>query len=136
MKKNLFFAAFAVFSFFGQSQELFRIEFDGYQPISNRNGIPGGQAKLPIQGSIIVLGGMNELDGMGHYFFDSYGSKLIVDSLDISFDGTRNIVFRREDGRDFFDLFPTVRAKLVPLTHPPGDSANTNIDENKKLIKN
>ena len=130
MKRIAWFIIIAILPFFGQSQEMFRIEFDGYQSITNRNGVPGGQAKLPAQGSTIVLGGMNELDGLGYYFFDGYGSKLIIDSLDIAPDGTRSIVFRREDGRDFFDLFPTVRAKLIPLSHPESDSViNTNVDK-------
>ncbi|WP_273568292.1 hypothetical protein [Maribacter halichondriae] len=33
-------------------------------------------------------------------------------------EGIQNVVLRREDGRDFFDLFPTVSAKLIPIAHP------------------
>ena len=60
------------------------------------------------------MGGLNDWDGMNNYF-NLFGSKLIIDSTDRSSDGIQKVVLRREDGRNFFDLFPTVSAKLIPI---------------------
>jgi hypothetical protein len=60
------------------------------------------------------VGGLNDLDGMGNYL-NVYGSKLIIDSLDITSDGTQSVVLRREDGNNFFNLYSTMRAKLTPV---------------------
>ncbi len=101
--------------FFGQSQEAYRISLDSYQVLEDGRAFFGNQLKLPMTTGTIILGGLNELDGMGSYF-NVYGTKLVVDSLDLSFDGTKQVVFRREDGRNFYNLFPTLRAKLIPIS--------------------
>jgi len=73
--------------------------------------------KFPHNNLTLVMGGLNDWDGMNNYF-NIFGSKLIVDSSDRGRDGIQNIVLRREDGRNLFELFPTLRAKLIPFNHP------------------
>jgi len=44
-------------------------------------------------------------------------------------EGIQNTVLRSEDGRDFFDQFPTVSGKLIPVTHPQNENKeNMHID--------
>jgi len=99
------------------AQESFRLQLDKYQYIENNDGTMSNQLKFPNGNQVVIMGGLNDWDGMNNYF-NLFGSKLIVDSLDMGSDGIQNIVLRREDGRDFFDLFPTISAKLIPIEHP------------------
>ncbi len=96
------------------AQELFRLQFDTYQYVESKDGALGSHIKLPNNNATIIMGGLNDWDGMNNYF-NLFGSKLIIDSTDRSSDGIQNVVLRREDGRNFFDLFPTVSAKLIPI---------------------
>ncbi|MGB5498725.1 MAG: hypothetical protein WBM77_07325 [Maribacter sp.] len=115
--KNLFlFIVFASCCFHLEAQELFRLRLDTYQYVENNDGT-SGQLKLPNETATVVMGGLNDLDGMNNYF-NIFGSKLIVDSLVIGADGVQNVVLRREDGRDIFNLFPTISARLIPIIHP------------------
>ncbi|NHF58696.1 hypothetical protein FK220_005055 [Flavobacteriaceae bacterium TP-CH-4] len=63
---------------------------------------------------IPVVGGLDQWDGMNNYIY-VFGSKLIIESADLGSDGITRLVLRREDGLDFFNLFPTLRARLVPI---------------------
>lgn len=98
---------------FGQAQELFYIQFEnndvnGRSPIE-QNNISGKQT-----GAAIVIGGLDNWDGSGNYI-NVYGTKFIIDSLDLNSDGTRRAVLRREDGESFFNHLTTVNAKLIPV---------------------
>ncbi|MGB5821855.1 MAG: hypothetical protein WBG90_20395 [Saonia sp.] len=108
-----------IIPFFVQSQQMFRLQLDSYQQNETSFGTMDKQLSLPVKNSVVVLGGLNDLDGIGNYL-NIYGSKLIVDSSDVNSDGIRQMVLRREDGRDFFNLFPTIKAKLIPMEHPKG----------------
>ena len=114
MKKIVLFISIAILPFLGQSQELYKVFLDSYQPIANGNSSSGHHVKFPSGEANIVMGGLNDLDGMGNYF-NLYGSKLIIDSLDTQTDGTKKVVLRREDGQDIYGLFPTLNARLVPV---------------------
>jgi hypothetical protein len=61
---------------------------------------------------VAVMGGLNDWDGMNNYF-NVYGSKVIIQSKDVAYNGIINITLRREDGRNFFGLYPTIRAQLL-----------------------
>ncbi|MFT6795098.1 MAG: hypothetical protein ACJART_000230 [Maribacter sp.] len=114
MKKLLLYIFFGLTTSIVWAQELFHLTFEQNQTPINTTSIDTNEISLPVKGSMIIVGGLNDLDGMGNYL-NIYGSKLIVDSLDIASDGTQNVVLRREDGNNFFNLYYTMRAKLIPL---------------------
>lgn len=96
------------------AQTMFQLKFDEYQYMDRNIGVMGGQMKLPNGNAMVIMGGLNDLDGMNNYF-NLFGGKLIIDSLDMGLDGTQKIVLRREDGQDFYNLFPTISARLIPI---------------------
>ncbi len=118
--KALYIILFAFFSFVARSQEHFILSFDTFQEVENSSTSLKSQIKFPIENSVIVMAGMNDLDGMGNYL-NIYGSKLLVDSRKMTSNGQQEIILRREDGKDFYDIFPTLSAKLIPLTHGQSD---------------
>ncbi len=62
---------------------------------------------------VAVMGGLNDWDGMNNYF-NIYGSKVIVQSRDISSNGIITLTLRREDGDNFFGQYPTLKADIIP----------------------
>ncbi|MGK0494495.1 MAG: hypothetical protein ACJAU2_000874 [Maribacter sp.] len=114
MKKLLLYIFFGLTTSIVGAQELFHLTFEQHQTPINTTLVDTNEISLPVKGSTIIVGGLNDLDGMGNYL-NVYGSKLIVDSLDIASDGTQNVVLRREDGNNFFNMYSTMRAKLTPL---------------------
>ena len=110
------------------SQELYHLSFEQNQTALNTMQLDKNQIDLPVKRSTIIMGGLNNLDGMGNYL-NVFGSKLIVDSLDIASDGTQKVVLRREDGNNFFNLYPTMKATLTPVLHAEKSSRSSNILE-------
>jgi len=100
--------------FFAFSQEQYKISFDDFQLVEDSSTSLKNQMKFPFKDAIIVMGGLNDLDGLNNYF-NIFGSKLIIDERGVNSDGSHKLILRREDGRNFFDLFPTLSAKLTPL---------------------
>ncbi|MEO0527424.1 MAG: hypothetical protein AAFZ89_09365 [Bacteroidota bacterium] len=96
------------------AQQLYRLQWENYQQTEVLSGALDKEINLHGKNIIVTMGGLNDLDGAGNYL-NMYGNTLIIDSLDILSDGTRNVVLRREDGKNFFNLFSTVRARLIPL---------------------
>lgn len=120
MKKALLFTAFVIISIFAHSQEQYKISFDDYQLVEDSSTSLKSQMKFPFKETLVVMGGLNDLDGMNNYF-NIFGSKLIVQDQSINSDGSHSLILRREDGRNFFDLFSTISAKLMPLTSLEND---------------
>lgn len=114
MKNTVIYVLFVITPLFTQAQQLFRLQLDSYQKIETTSGTMGKEINLPDRNATILLGGLNDLDGIGNYL-NIYGSKLIIDSLNMGSDGTKHVVLRREDGLDFFNLFPTITATLIPM---------------------
>lgn len=115
MRIILFFVSFFVNSIIVTGQEQYKLSLDTYQEMENNSSAMKNQVNLPFANQIVVMGGLNDLDGMGNYF-NVYGSKLIIDSLDYAENGIKLVVLRREDGRNFYEIYPKLRAKLIPLT--------------------
>ncbi|QLG45661.1 hypothetical protein [Costertonia aggregata] len=122
MKNSILIIILLVLPFIGTSQELYTVQMDVYQTL--QTPAAGNKIRLPMNNTTIVMGGLNDLDGLGNYF-NIYGSKLIVDSLDTGTDGIKRVVLRREDGRNFLDLFPTITAKLIPLYRSGNNKENS-----------
>jgi hypothetical protein len=114
MKTSILYILLLFTPFLVGAQGLYHLTFEQNQTPINNNLVDTNEIRLSGKGSTIIVGGLNDLDGMGNYL-NVYGSKLIVDSLDIASDGTKNVVLRREDGNNFFNLYATMRAKLTPV---------------------
>lgn len=104
------------FCFTVEAQEVYRLTLDDYQYVENIDGGMGSFLKFPKTYSTVIMGGLNDLDGMNNYF-NIFGSKLIVHSLNKNIDGTQKVVLRREDGKNFLGIFPKISASLIPLIH-------------------
>lgn len=120
MKNMFLLIVFMSYCFHLEAQELFRLRLDKYQYVENNDGTTSGHLKLPNESATVVMGGLNDLDGMNNNF-NIFGSKLIVDSLDRGSDGVQKVVLRREDGRNIFNLFPSISARLIPIIHPENE---------------
>lgn len=114
MKKVIHLIAFLIIPFLAFSQEQYKISFDDFQLVEDSSTSMKNQMKFPFKDAVVVMGGLNDLDGMNNYF-NIFGSKLIVQEQSDNSEGSVSLVLRREDGRNFFDLFPTLSAKLTPL---------------------
>lgn len=116
LRKSIAMTVLLLVSYLGYSQSQFLLVFDDYQVVEDPNTSLQNQMRFPIMSSVVVMGGLNDLDGMGNYF-NVFGSKLLVDSKKPIQNGQQALILRREDGRNFFDLFPTISAKLIPTSH-------------------
>lgn len=116
----------------GFSQEQFILSLDEFQYVENSNTAMQSQMRFPMSEKVIVMGGLDHFDEIGKYF-NVYGSKLRVDNLSMGADGTHTVVLRREDGKNFFDLFPKVTARLIPIIHSDfAKEIEQNTDANSK----
>jgi len=116
MNKAILLLALLLSPLLGKAQELFHLSFEHKQSSIYSSWDDSNETSFPLKESTIIIGGLNDLDGIGNYF-NIYGSKLIVDSLEITSDGTQRVVLRREDGGNFFNLYPTIKAKLTPVRY-------------------
>lgn len=114
----------AIAPFLGHAQEQFILSLDEFQVVEDPSTPLQGQIRFPMSEKVIVIGGLDNLDGIGNYL-NVFGSKLIVDRRKMTSEGIHTITLRREDGRNFFNLFSTLRGKLIPLTHQRKIEAST-----------
>ena len=57
---------------------------------------------------------LNTTSGFG-WTFNYFGNVLVVEQLDVLADGTKQLVLRREDGKDFFSNRSTIKAIIKPI---------------------
>ncbi len=69
---------------------------------------------LPEQEIVQLENHLNTTSGFG-WTFNYFGNVLVVEQLDILADGTKQLVLRRENGRDFYSNRRTIKAILRPL---------------------
>lgn len=100
----------------GFTQEQFVISLNEFQYTESSGSSMQTQIRFPTSEKVIFMGGLDHLDEIGKYF-NIYGSKLKVDNLTMNGDGTHTVILRREDGKNFFDLFPKLTARLIPVSH-------------------
>ncbi|MEO1012288.1 MAG: hypothetical protein AAFX53_13350 [Bacteroidota bacterium] len=100
--------------FLANAQQTGVLAFDDYQSVRTSFSSSVHEIQLPTDDVLAIMGGLNDWDGMNNYF-NIFGSKLIVERMDHNTDGSKQIVLRREDGKDFYNLFPTITARLIPL---------------------
>ena len=117
------------YSLRAQQPRVFYLEIEPDQQVERVSGAAGPSVNVPVKSGIVVLDGAYDSEGLGQAIVFN-GSRLIIDSMSMGQDGWRYIVLRREDGRDFFDMFPTLRARMIPTTQRPEP------EENKDTISN
>jgi len=111
------FVLFTIIPLLGQAQEQFLLSIDECQMVEDANTSKKSQFRFSLNDMVLTMGGLNDLDGMGNYF-NVYGGKLLVEQMSLTSNGVQDIILRREDGQIFYSLFPTLNAKLIPLTSP------------------
>jgi hypothetical protein len=116
MKKTLLLILIVLSPLFGQAQEMFYIQFEDNE-VNRRSATEQVNLTKKQNGAAIIIGGLNNWDGGGNYI-NVFGTKFIIDSLDLNSDGTRRAVLRREDGENFFNHLTTINAKLIPVGKP------------------
>jgi hypothetical protein len=63
---------------------------------------------------IAVMGGLNDWDGANNYF-NFFGAKVIIEKMDKTSYGSTTLVLRREDGQNFYGLYPIMNAEVIPM---------------------
>lgn len=114
MKLHILFIGIMVPFFWGGAQQTGLFVLDDYQKIETSYASTTHEIQLPAEEVMAIMGGLNDWDGMNNYF-NIFGSKLIVERMDVNSDGSKQLTLRREDGRDFYNLFQTITAKLIPI---------------------
>lgn len=114
MKKEITFLIALLSISVSSGQQLVKLKFTPLQesiyPASSN--VP--QLKFNADPEVVaVMGGLNDWDGMNNYL-NIYGSKLIIQERDIASNGVIRIVLRREDGENFYGLYPTLNAEIIP----------------------
>lgn len=114
MKSIIIYLVIFLFAWSSCAQQVFNIEIEPLQQSKAFNGDIGSEITVPNRLATVVLGGTFNKEGLGRYIVMD-GAILMVDMLDIRPDGYYYVSLRREDGRDFFNLTPTLNAKLTPI---------------------
>ena len=112
---------FCFFTLAVSAQQLYYIEIEQDQEIEANNSRGGSLFSVAKRSGTVVLGGLQNREGIG-MFIESNGMKLIIDSMSDGLDGSKYVVLRREDGRLFYNVTPTLKAKLTPISQMQRDS--------------
>lgn len=70
---------------------------------------------LPEQEIVQLENHLNTTSGFG-WTFNYFGNVLVVEQLDVLSDGTKQLVLRREDGKNFYSNRRTIKAIVRPIT--------------------
>ena len=106
------------FTLTAQQPRVFYLEIEPDQQVDRVSGAPGSNISVPVKSGIVLLDGAYDSEGLGQAIVFN-GSRLIIDSMSMGQDGWRHVVLRREDGRNFYDMFPTLKARMIPTTQRP-----------------
>ena len=101
-----------------QQPRVFYLEIEPDQQVDRVSGAPGSNISVSVKSGIVLLDGAYDSEGLGQAIVFN-GSRLIIDSMSMGQDGWRHVVLRREDGRNFYDMFPTLKARMIPTTQRP-----------------
>lgn len=112
MKKLIYITLFLILMHNAQGQQLMKLRFLGAGEAETPFATMWTSTDFDNETIVAVMGGLNDWDGMNNYF-NVYGSKVLIESKDIAYNGIINITLRREDGRNFYGIYPTIRAQLV-----------------------
>lgn len=115
MKKIYLIILFSLSCLAVAAQEVYYLEVEPNQQVDVQGGSSGTIANFEKLNGVVMLGGLHNKEGIGK-FIEVNGNKLIIDSMTPMFDGTKEVVLRRKDGRLFYGLFTTLRGRLSPMT--------------------
>lgn len=117
MHRLLLFVLLAAFCLTdGHSQnKIYKIEFQHFED-SRGDSSMDMIAELPRSEYIQFEMPMNVSSGLGPTF-NYHGYVVIIDQISFQEDGSYNVLLRREDGKDFFGYYPTLRAILKPSSN-------------------
>ena len=69
---------------------------------------------LPYEETVKLANPLNSQSGLGATF-NYYGTVVVVDQMNLLPNGDRQLVLRREDGKNFYGFRPTIKAVLSPF---------------------
>ncbi len=118
----LVYVAFLANTAFGQQEAILK-KFDHFQE-SRGNMESGLILTLPHQEMVRLEQNLKSNSGLGPSF-NYYGTVVVIDQVNVLENGNKQVILRREDGRDFYGYRPTLKAILV-----------TNIDEDTSINVN
>ena len=122
-----------------EAQQLFRMEIDSNQRMETLHGASGMMFNVPIKDGTVILADQYDREGLGrHLVFN--GGRLLIDNMVMGLGGQRHVTLRLPDRRNFYNMFPSIRATLIPVlnvnpydleselqpTDPGSDDAETN----------
>ncbi len=96
------------------AQQVYQVEIEPFQEVALVSGAPGSDISVPNRMGTAILGGAYDTEGLGKFLIFK-GTRLNIESFDKAMDGNIYVMLRRSDGRDFFNKFPLLKAKLVPV---------------------
>ena len=79
---------------------------------------------LPSAEIVQLQNHLNTTSGFG-WTFNYFGNVLVVEQLDILADGTKQLLLRKENGKDFFGSRPFIKAVLKTLDEKSSIAQNT-----------
>jgi len=112
MKQLTTLTFFILITFSAQSQQNDFIKKFDYFIESRGNTDDNLILTLPYQEMVRLENKLNSISGLGPSF-NYYGTTVIVDQMNILPNGNKQLILRREDGRDFYGYRPTLKAVLV-----------------------
>ena len=114
MKSIITYLIILLFSWSSFAQQLYNVEIEPFQSVDLVSGAQGSNISVPERFGTAMLGGAFDAEGLGKYLVFN-GLQLRIESFEMAMNGQIQVSLRREDGRDFFDKFPLLRARLTPV---------------------
>ena len=114
MKSVITYLLIILFGCTSFAQQVYQVEIEPFQEVALVSGAPGSNISVPNRMGTAILGGAYDMEGLGKFLIFK-GTRLHIESFDKAMDGNIYVMLRRSDGRDFFDKFPLLKAKLIPI---------------------
>ena len=120
MKRLLFLTVILLLGWQVQSQQMFHVEIDPFQEVDLVSGAIGSRVSVPDRIGTAVLAGGYDLEGLGRILIFN-GTQLRIENMTMGPEGYAYVQLRRQDGRNFFDKFPLLKARLIPVEQNLGN---------------
>ena len=78
---------------------------------------------LSHQETVVLTNPLNSSSGLGATF-NYFGTVVVVDQMNVLPNGDKQLILRREDGKDFYGFRPTIKAVLSPVSKDSTDTDN------------
>ncbi len=120
MKRLLLLVVICLFGSQAQAQQLFHVEIDPFQEVDLVSGAIGSRVNVPDRTGTAMLVGGYDLEGLGRFLIFN-GTQLRIENMSMGPEGYTYVELRRQDGRNFFDKFPILNARLIPIEQFQGN---------------